>query len=251
MAPHRVAQERDRDQAGDEHARTQQRLAREYRQDLRDDPESRQNRDVHLRVPEEPEQMLPQQRGPARMRLQAIADHEAGGNEEARARDPVEDQQDARRHQDRERDEPDDGGDEPRPRGEGKTRERHTFGPQVERGRDEIEGPEQLRDAEHRDGHGPQRLPHPLPRPRVLADAPRGPYGVHPDRGGPSPTKNAESSTSNASSVTQNDVMLIRGNAMSSAPSWIGRKKLPKPANGAVVSTKNTMIVPCIVISAR
>src|SRR6266511_6022910 len=75
----------------------------------------------------------------------------------------------------------DDGGDAPRPRGEGKTRERHTFGPQVERGREKIEGPEQLRDAEHRDGHGPQRLPHPLPRPRVLADGAqrriRGPSG--------------------------------------------------------------------------
>ena len=38
---------------------------------------------------------------------------------------------------------------------------------------------------------------------------------------------------------------------MSSAPTWIGRMKLPKPAKGAVVSTKNTMIVPCMVISCR
>ena len=45
--------------------------------------------------------------------------------------------------------------------------------------------------------------------------------------------------------------MLNRGNAMSSAPIWIGSTKLPKPANGAVVSTKNTMIVPCIVMSER
>ena len=60
--------------------------------------------------------------------------------------------------------------------------------------------------------------PTPCPGPASLPTALSGAYAVHPDKGGPSPTKNAESSTSNASSVTQNDVMLIRGNAMSSAP---------------------------------
>jgi hypothetical protein len=55
----------------------------------------------------------------------------------------------------------------------------------------------------------------------------------------------------NARNVTQNDIMLKRGNAMSSAPICIGRMKFPNPAKGAVVSTKNTMIVPCIVISDR
>ena len=78
-----------------------------------------------------------------------------------------------------------------------------------------------------------------------------GAYAVQPDSGGPSLTKNAASSTRNASSVTQNDIMLIRGNAMSSAPTCSGSRKLPNPAKGAVVNTKKTMIVPCIVISAR
>jgi len=55
---------------------------------------------------EKPEQVLPQQRRATRMRLQAIADHETGGDKEARARDPVENQQDARRHEDGERDQP-------------------------------------------------------------------------------------------------------------------------------------------------
>ena len=45
-----------------------------------------------------------------------------------------------------------------------------------------------------------------------------GAYAVHPDNGGPSPTKNALMSTRNATSVTQKDIMLMRGNAMSSAP---------------------------------
>ena len=93
--------------------------------------------------------------------------------------------------------------------------------------------------------------PTPCPGPASLPTALSGAYAVQPDNGGPSPTKNAVTSTRNASSVIQNDVMLMRGNAMSAAPTWIGSKKLPKPANGAVVSTKNTMIVPCIVIRAR
>ena len=51
--------------------------------------------------------------------------------------------------------------------------------------------------------------------------------------------------------MTQNDIMLKRGKGMSSAPTWIGRKKLPKAAKGAVVSTKKTMMVPCMVINCR
>src|SRR5438093_746505 len=101
---------------------------------------------------------------------QMIADHESRRNEEAGAGHAVEDQEDARRHQDRERDEPDDGGDEPRPRREGEARERHASGPQVERRGDEVERAEQLRDAEYPDRDRPQRLPHALPRAGVLAD---------------------------------------------------------------------------------
>ena len=51
--------------------------------------------------------------------------------------------------------------------------------------------------------------------------------------------------------VTQNDIMLKCGKGMSSAPTWMGRKKLPKAAKGAVVSTKKTMMVPCMVINCR
>ena len=51
--------------------------------------------------------------------------------------------------------------------------------------------------------------------------------------------------------MTQNDIMLKCGKGMSSAPVWMGRKKLPNAAKGAVVSTKKTMMVPCMVISCR
>src|SRR5258708_14670524 len=62
---------------------------------------------------------------------------------------------------------------------------------------------------------------------------------------------NDDTRTRKATNVTQNDIMLKWGNGMSSAPTWMGKKKLPKAAKGAVVSTKKTMIVPCMVISCR
>ena len=34
-------------------------------------------------------------------------------------------------------------------------------------------------------------------------------------------------------------------------PIWIGKKKLPNAAKGALVSTKKTISVPCMVISDR
>src|SRR5438876_486920 len=78
-----------------------------------------------------------------------------------------------------------------------------------------------------------------------------GQRSVQPPRVGPSPTKKDETRTTNATNVTQNDIMLNRGKGMSSAPTWIGKKKLPKPANGAVVSTKKTMMVACMVINCK
>ena len=40
--------------------------------------------------------------------------------------------------------------------------------------------------------------------------------------------------------------MLIRGNAMSIAPSCSGITKFPKPAKAIGTMPKNTMMVPCI-----
>ena len=64
-------------------------------------------------------------------------------------------------------------------------------------------------------------------------------------------TKKAVSRTSNETNVSQNDSMLRTGKAISRAPICSGRKKLPKPPCGAVVSTKKIMIVPCMVTSDR
>src|ERR1700675_55172 len=93
--------------------------------------------------------------------------------------------------------------------------------------------------------------PRPCPGPATEPTALRGAYWVQPPRVGPSPRMNDDIRTTKARNVTQNDIMLKRGNGISSAPTWIGRKKLPKAAKGAVVSTKKTMIVAFMVINCR
>src|SRR5882672_8600509 len=77
--------------------------------------------------------------------------------------------------------------------------------------------------------------PRPWPGPATAPTAFNGAYCVHPPRLGPSPAKKDEIRTRKATKVTQNDIMLNRGKGMSSAPTWIGKKKLPKAAKGAVV----------------
>src|SRR3979411_269581 len=93
------------------------------------------------------------------------------------------------------------------------------------------------------------------PKPRAVpATEPMafsGAYCVQPPRVGPSPTKNDETRTRKATNVTQNDIMLKCGKGMSSEPTCMGKKKLPNAAKGAVVSTKKTMMVPCMVINCR
>src|SRR6266852_2092805 len=93
--------------------------------------------------------------------------------------------------------------------------------------------------------------PRPWPGPATEPTALSGAYWVQPPRVGPSPRKNDDIRTTKARNVTQKDVMLNRGKGMSSAPTWMGRKKLPKAAKGAGVSTKKTMMVPCMVINCR
>src|SRR6202040_1115447 len=60
--------------------------------------------------------------------------------------------------------------------------------------------------------------PKPWPGPDDEPIAFSGAYCVQPPRVGPSPRKKEETRTMNAVNVTQNDIMLNRGNGMSSAP---------------------------------
>src|SRR5271168_1413655 len=80
--------------------------------------------------------------------------------------------------------------------------------------------------------------PRPWPGPETAPTELSGAYWVQPPRVGPSPRTKDDIKTMKATKVTQNDIMLKRGKGISSAPTCMGRKKLPKAANGAVVSTK-------------
>ena len=71
---------------------------------VRDDPEARQDGDVDLGVAEEPEEVLPEERRSARVRLQLVAEDQTRRDEEAGARHAVEDEQDAGGQQHREGD---------------------------------------------------------------------------------------------------------------------------------------------------
>src|ERR1700752_4497958 len=82
--------------------------------------------------------------------------------------------------------------------------------------------------------------PVPWPGPDADPIALSGAYCVQPPSVGPSPTKNEDIRTRKPTNVTQNDIMLKCGKGISSAPTWMGTKKLPTAAKGAVVSTKNT-----------
>jgi len=57
-------------------------------------------------------------------------------------------------------------------------------------------------------------------------------------QGGPITDKNEATMGKKAREGDQNDIMLKCGKGMSSAPVWMGKKKLPNAANGAVVSTR-------------
>ncbi|MCY1170804.1 hypothetical protein D9M73_108940 [compost metagenome] len=48
---------------------------------------------------------------------------------------------------------------------------------------------------------------------------------------------------------SQNEMLFIRGKAMSGAPIMIGTNQLPKPPIIAGMTMKNTMMMPCAVIS--
>ena len=62
VRPHAPAEEADRDAGEHDDRVAEQRLAREHRQDLRDDAHARQDQDVHLGMAEDPEQVLVQDR---------------------------------------------------------------------------------------------------------------------------------------------------------------------------------------------
>ena len=139
MAPDHVAKESQRDEATDHHPRTaEQGLADIGAQNVRHDSEPRYDRDVHFRMAEEPEQVLPEQGRTAGILQHLVTHHHAGRIEEASAERAIENQKDASREQVCERKQPDARGYEPGPSGKWHARERHAFCSQVQGRGDEV-----------------------------------------------------------------------------------------------------------------
>ena len=80
VRPDARRQGRDGDRGEDEGLVAEDRLAREDRQHLADDAEERQRDDVDLRVPEEPEQVLPEH-GPAVLGVEDVRPEPSVGAE--------------------------------------------------------------------------------------------------------------------------------------------------------------------------
>ena len=78
-----VTQESQGAHGVNQHAVAQHGPAHVGDQNVGNDPHSGHDRDVDLRMSEEPEQVLPQKGGTARVRLQRIADDKITGNKEA------------------------------------------------------------------------------------------------------------------------------------------------------------------------
>ena len=206
------------------HPVAQQRPAHVGDQHMRDHAHGGHDRDVDLGMTEEPEQVLPQQRRAAGVGLQLIVDDQVRGHKEAGTGNVIQNEQNAGGHQHRKRRQTNAGGDEPGPDGERQAHQAHALAAHVERRGDEVQRTQQLAYAEDGDGHRPQDFAGSLPgtgdrtqRAQRSVSRPAGerrPLGHEERRHG----------TMKATNVTQNDIMLMCGNGMSSAPTWMGRK---------------------------
>src|SRR5581483_8680232 len=91
MAINHVAEEGQCDHGIDQHAMAQHGAAHIGDEDVGNDAHSRHDSDVHLRMAEKPEQVLPQKSGTTGVRLQLVVDHQVRGNEETGSGNVIED----------------------------------------------------------------------------------------------------------------------------------------------------------------
>ncbi len=73
VGPHDEAHEAQEDQGVDHHPVAPERLARVVRHDLGHDSHRRENEDINLRMGQEPEEVLPEERRPAPSNVQQFA----------------------------------------------------------------------------------------------------------------------------------------------------------------------------------
>src|SRR2546421_9210824 len=119
---------------------------------------------------EEPEQVLPEKRRPARMRLQAITYHQAGRNEEAGPCRSIQNQEYASRKEHSEGQQSDARSDEPRPSANRHAHQGHALGAQVQGRGDKVERSKQGANAENGDRNCPEVHAPFHARPSILAD---------------------------------------------------------------------------------
>ncbi len=90
----------------------------------------------------------------------------------------------------------------------------------------------------------------PSDEPERSCRADSGVYIVQPARAAPSGTNMLANIRMPATNADQKDAMLMRGNAISCAPSLSGIRKFAYTPTSSSMMAKNTMNVPCIVTSS-
>ena len=169
MAPDDEAQSGDRHHRVNHHLVAENRLAAERRQDVGRDSHRGKDHDVDLRMAEEPEQVLPQQRMSTGVLDQFAAQHNAAGNEETRPAGSVEDQQNRGGKQHRECQQPSTAvisSDHCRQR---QSHHRQALGSHRQDRRDVVQTAHQAGSREQRDRRNPQRHTRALVRVQLAA----------------------------------------------------------------------------------
>src|SRR5438105_4767119 len=102
MSPDHIAEKGNRQYGIDHGLVAEQWPAHAVDQNMGNYAHRREDRDVHLRMTEKPEEVLPKKGRSAGVRLQSVADNQVRWNEETGSGDAVQNQQQARRQQHRE-----------------------------------------------------------------------------------------------------------------------------------------------------
>ena len=149
VTPDDEAKKRDGDDGVDHRLVTEDRLSREDRDDVGGETHGRKNQDVNLRMPEEPEEVLPKQRLAA-----------AGRPEEARSHVEIaeEHRRSGRKHGHGENEQ--NRGNEQRPHRQWHAEHAHARATHIDNGRDVVGRARDGRQAVDENGDSPETLPH-------------------------------------------------------------------------------------------
>ena len=146
VRPHAPPHEADEDAREDHRGVAEEGLAAEDRKDLRDDAHGGQDQDVHLRMAEQPEQVLPEERVASGHRVV-----------EGRVPQPVERELEQGDRDDRHGEEQEERGHQGHPHEDGHAHEGHPRRAEVEDGRDEVGGGGDRGDTQHLEAEGVER----------------------------------------------------------------------------------------------